>query len=89
MQFLNTALQIVIVAELAWLSFFTFKIAKALCGLTHGWVGRSNYCIWSFRDGSWQLMEDRSEPGFQPGEPPARAGSYPGETVRQPAVRRD
>jgi hypothetical protein len=50
-----------------------------------GGFGLSNFCVWRYRQGQWQVIEDRCGPGFHPGDPPNRAGDYEGEIVRKPA----
>ena len=49
--------------------------------------GLTNYSTWTYRNGSWGIVETRAENGFVSGDPPRRPGAYEGETVRRPAVR--
>ncbi len=36
---------------------------------------------WEWRDGGWRLVSQDLPPGVDPGPPPARPGTYDGETV--------
>lgn len=47
----------------------------------------TNYCVWKW-EGKWRLIENKCQPGFQPGDPPQRPGAIPNEIVRKPAVRK-
>jgi hypothetical protein len=47
----------------------------------------TNFCVWKW-EGKWRLIENRCQPGFEPGDPPHRAGAMPNEIVRKPAVRK-
>jgi hypothetical protein len=46
------------------------------------------FCIWVFRDGKWSLSDDFSREGSEPGPPPRHPGSYEGEAVRKPSVKK-
>jgi len=39
---------------------------------------------WSAEDSRWSLIKDASEPGFEPGLAPDRAGQFEGQIVRWP-----
>lgn len=95
MQGLVVVMLCLVAGELAWLSLISRKSVLLLQGIQQtlqggghpGDTALTNYCVWTFEQDRWRLVEDRSEPGFQIGEPPARAG-YPEETVCMPAVRK-
>jgi len=52
-----------------------------------GGIPAGGYALWAYRDGQWQLERDSSEPGFQCGPPPGRAGWYEGEIVKTSCAR--
>ena len=47
----------------------------------------SNYCAWTYENGRWSVVEDRSLPGYHCGDPPSRFPSYPEEVIRKPSTR--
>ena len=80
----------VIVVELAGMLYLTWRRDYCREDQPHrGHSSMTNYCLWRYRQGQWHLVENRCLPGFQPGDPPARAGTYPDEMVRKPATRID
>jgi hypothetical protein len=99
METLTLLLSAVVVIELGGLLYFAMKGTQLLeqfvpkkggpakNGHHHGTHTLTNYSVWKYRDGAWLVIENRCEPGFQPGEPPLRPGSYPNEVVRKPAIR--
>jgi hypothetical protein len=86
----------VIAIELAALLLFSSRSTAVLdqiaCLLARkpetlhpGYLELGNFCVWRYRQGQWQVIEDRCGPGFRPGDPPHRSGDYEGEIVRKPA----
>jgi hypothetical protein len=53
----------------------------------HKLSGLTNYSVFRYSGGAWQLVETRFEPGFISDDSPRRPGAYEGETIRRPAVR--
>jgi hypothetical protein len=56
-------------------------------------VGRAleqegGFCVWEYRGGQWTLVEDYSEHGFGPGQPPNRPDAFEGLAVRQLSVKK-
>ena len=48
----------------------------------HMHMVKSGYnAAWEWRDGGWRLVSRDLPPGVDPGPPPARPGTYDGETV--------
>jgi hypothetical protein len=49
-------------------------------------VHRGGYALWrwSAEELRWSLIKDASEPGFEPGLAPDRAGQFEGQIVRWP-----
>lgn len=99
MDTLTSVVSAVLIIELGGLLFLNFKhtqhlekIAKKLCpddGIDphRGQHGMTNFCVWKWEDG-WRVIENKCQPGFEPGDPPPRPGAMPNEIVRRPAVRR-
>lgn len=48
----------------------------------------AGYAVWVFRGGSWTLVENECEEGYEPGSPPAIEAPYEGYRVRQEGVPR-
>jgi hypothetical protein len=87
--FTNVLLGIIVV-ELAGLLYLTWRGDETPDDRPHlGQSTMKNYCLWTYRQGKWHMVENRCQPGFQPGDPPSRHGAYPDETVRKPATRID
>jgi hypothetical protein len=43
--------------------------------------------VWVYRSGVWELSDDYSDPGYEPGGPPIEPGEYEGQVVRKASVR--
>lgn len=96
------ALLIAILVLLLWLIAMVYSLREQIADAVknqvgsgphlgtrhHGHAELNNYGVWTYRQGRWSLVEDRSLAGYTCGDPPRRAGTYEGETVRKPAVRR-
>lgn len=93
---LDTAILAVIALELAYIILVWTAHLEAIRDLLsrpqsppwplhHEHFDMKNYCIWSYRDGRWVLVEDRSGEGYHSGPPPERPGGYPGESLRRPS----
>jgi len=52
-----------------------------------GAIRAGGYALWAYRQSQWRLEKDCSEPGFECGGPPGRAGWYEGEIVRTACIR--
>jgi hypothetical protein len=90
MEIVTNVLLGIIVVELAGLLHLTWKKPTHREESMHpGAWNMTNYCLWTFRQGQWHLVENRCLPGYQPGGPPSRPGDFPEETVRKPAIRID
>lgn len=94
MEWVQPLLLVVIAGLIAWLIPLTYRmldtlnrIADSSNGSRHAYAALTNYSTWMYKDGAWKVIESKIEPGFVPGEPPRRPGSYEGEIIRRPAVR--
>lgn len=99
MEWLTPALLMLVAIELAYVIVLLRDILKAKLDHHpksdfvhdhqlndhHSYRRMHNFCIWTYRDGCWVLVEDRSGPGHHAGPPPERPGAYPNETVRKPS----
>jgi hypothetical protein len=45
------------------------------------------FSVWAYRSGKWEMTDDFSREGFEPGPPPPHPGSFENEAVRKPSVR--
>jgi hypothetical protein len=92
MDWVITLLLVVLAGLNGWLILMTYKILAFLAepcrGSLHAHVGMTNYSTWMYKDGAWELIDRKLEPGFEPGQPPRRPGAYENEIVRRPAVRK-
>ena len=48
---------------------------------------QTGYAVWLYRGGSWDLIEDRSGEGYQPGPPPESAGLHEGYALRKQSIK--
>jgi len=97
MDWLPNVLLLAVVVLIGWGIRFLFEIREVLREISrqlpmrgirhHPHSVLTNYSTWTYRNGTWDVVESRAEAGFRVGEPPRRPGAYEGETVRRPAVR--
>lgn len=86
MQHLTNLLLAIIATELAALLYFTIRPRPDM-SFEHEVFAHANYSVWKFEDGTWRMIQDRTRPGFMPGDPPPRPGNFPNEIIKKPGVR--
>lgn len=56
--------------------------------LTTSHTSVSGYCLWKWcaASAAWEMLDDRSDAGFEAGDGPTQSGRFDGQTVRWASV---
>lgn len=79
-------LAVLAAAAVAVVVWFVYTARDSSSDSTARQFADTGYSTWSWRNGRWQMTEDRSQPGYVPGSAPAGTG-YEAEVRRVASVR--